>query len=69
MADIKEIDVLVAGAGPAGAIAARLLARHGRQVTLCRGPGTGRVGRVSRNGGNGGDIGGHQVLLWIGWPE
>jgi flavin-dependent dehydrogenase len=26
--------VLVAGAGPAGAIAARLLARHGRQVTL-----------------------------------
>ncbi|MDE5454889.1 FAD-dependent oxidoreductase [Bradyrhizobium sp. CSA112] len=34
MADIKETDVLVAGAGPAGAIAARLLARHGRQVTL-----------------------------------
>src|SRR4051812_17949716 len=34
MADIKETDVLVAGAGPAGAIAARLLARHGRRVTL-----------------------------------
>ena len=34
MTDVRETDVLVAGAGPAGAIAARLLARHGRQVTL-----------------------------------
>jgi flavin-dependent dehydrogenase len=34
LSDIREADILVAGAGPAGAIVARRLARQGRRVTL-----------------------------------
>jgi flavin-dependent dehydrogenase len=37
--DMRDIDVLVAGAGPAGATVARLLARRGRRVALAD-PGT-----------------------------